>query len=363
MTQKMLSDFLQDWEMQARLGSVKRSQGRNILSGHASLRVKSMLQTSRLNIRQKMARTVHKTPEVMVKISGGGKNMPHIQAHMHYISRQGQLKLEDENGELHQGKEGLQDIQDGWCYGKNAVPKTGEKRKEAFNIILSMSPGTDAQSVKNAARAFAQAQFKYHQYVFAAHNDEEHPHVHLCVKAISGRGVRLNPRKHDLQYWREQFAQKLGDHGIAANATLRRVRGIVKKADKQVILHIDQEFQQGRRLTPSYILQRQKHAVIKSIKKDEQQINPAQHKIYARRQVLQQAYGQVARCLAKGGSEDQKLALTIVDFVKTMPPLLTRHETLVQDLSCKGSITNKATTYDSTNKTLNQEISNLEKIH
>jgi hypothetical protein len=35
-------------------------------------------------------------------------------------------------------------------------------------------------------------------YVFAAHADEAHPHVHLVVLARGRGGRRLNPRKADL---------------------------------------------------------------------------------------------------------------------------------------------------------------------
>ena len=63
-------------------------------------------------------------------------------------------------------------------------------------------------------------------------NNEGHgknPHVHLVVKAeheYSGR--RLNPRKADLQRWRERFAEYLNELGIAATATRRDDRGLAK---------------------------------------------------------------------------------------------------------------------------------------
>ena len=44
----------------------------------------------------------------MVKVSGGGKGMRSIKAHMDYISRNGDVVLENENGELIDGKEAVQ---------------------------------------------------------------------------------------------------------------------------------------------------------------------------------------------------------------------------------------------------------------
>ncbi len=52
-------------------------------------------------------------------------------------------------------------------------------------------------------------------------NPSPHPHVHLTVKAAGLDGVRLNPRKADLQRWREGFAEALREHGIEATTTSR----------------------------------------------------------------------------------------------------------------------------------------------
>ena len=136
------------------------------------------------------------------EFTGGGKNMKHIEASIEYISRDGEIEIEDENGDLHKGLDGVKDVRDAWARGRIGIPEEGQKRKEAFNIILSMPPGTDRESVKDSGRAFAAAQFQNHQYVFASHEDERHPHVHLIVKAVAHDGIRLNPRKADLQLWR-----------------------------------------------------------------------------------------------------------------------------------------------------------------
>ena len=63
-----------------------------------------------------------------------------------------------------------------------------------------------------------------------------HPHVHLVVKAEHEYdGKRLNPRKADLQRWREKFAQNLTELGVAAAATRRDDRGCVKTNKKTPI--------------------------------------------------------------------------------------------------------------------------------
>ena len=48
-------------------------------------------------------------------------------------------------------------------------------------------------------------------------------------------GARLNPRKADLQRWRERFAEYLAELGVAATATRREDRGFVKTHKKTPI--------------------------------------------------------------------------------------------------------------------------------
>lgn len=332
MSKSVIDGVIKDWGERLYYSPVKGSKGRNIRSGGNTRGAKPAAKTSGPATREKIVRTAKKTPEVMVKISGGGKNMKHIKAHMDYISRNGDIELEDENGDIHLGKEAVRDVRDSWAKGRVGIPYEGEKRREAFNIVLSMPPGTDRQAVKDAARAFAKEQFDNYQYVFAAHDDEKHPHVHLAVKAVGNDGIRLNPRKGDLQHWREQFAEKLREQGIEANATPRRARGIVKKAEKQAVRHINSEYQKGRRSSPARVTQAQEQDAAIEVETGQQHINPARERIKASRKDVQHAYGQVARALSTGDAEDKKIAMKIVGFVKAMPSIATKHEALVAQL-------------------------------
>lgn len=335
MTKKVIDGIIKDWGERLHYSPVKGSKGRNIRSGGKTTPARPAPRPSGPATQEKVARTAKKSPEVMVKISGGGKNMQRIKAHMDYISRNGEVEIEDENGDIHQGKEAVRDVRDAWAKGKIGIPYDGEKRKEAFNIVLSMPPGTDRQAVKDAARAFAKDQFGNHQYIFAAHEDEKHPHVHLAVKAVDHDGVRMNPRKGDLQFWREQFAEKLREQGIEANATPRKARGIVQKAEKQTVKHINKDFAEGKRRAPARVTRAQTLDAEQEATTGKKRANPAQDNISAARKDAHKAYGQIARALATGEAEDKQLAVNIVRFVQTMPPLTTRHEALVQSLQQK----------------------------
>ncbi|MBM7072902.1 relaxase/mobilization nuclease domain-containing protein [Shewanella sp. 202IG2-18] len=168
--------------------------------------------------RIKSLRSYHKKPpEVMVKISGHCKNMAHIQSHFEYISRNGQLDVEDELGQVYQDTDDLHQMAKQWC---SDTSSTKSNTRHTTHIVLSMPNGTEPKSVKQAARAFAKNTFAdNYQYVFALHTDTDSPHVHLTIKNLGFDGKRLHVKKGLPQIWREHFACELERLGIAAEAT------------------------------------------------------------------------------------------------------------------------------------------------
>jgi hypothetical protein len=192
--------------------------------------------------------------EVLVKISGGGRDADGVQAHFEYIDRHGKLDIETDHGEVLQGKTAATELINDWALDYGAVPGSphsrskvgpdGKRRqpRQAFNIVLSMPAGTPPQKVLRAVKKFAREEFAHqHRYAMALHSEEKgkhgmHPHVHLVVKAEHEYdSSRLNPRKADLQRWRERFAEYLTDLGVAATATRREDRGFVRMNKKTPI--------------------------------------------------------------------------------------------------------------------------------
>lgn len=199
--------------------------------------------SSHARIRAQIARTTRRTPEVMVKITnrlGAGKGMRAIRDHFAYISRNGKLELEIDTGERLADKAAIKDFAHEWQHQVRGKPISEvSHRREAFNIILSMPAGTPPAAVRESARQFLAEEFGgKHRYCFTLHTDTDKPHVHACVQAAPLiKAKRLNPRKADLQRWREGFAVKLRDQGIDANATPRQTRGTNQKTVKQAGHH------------------------------------------------------------------------------------------------------------------------------
>jgi hypothetical protein len=245
------------------------------------------------------ATVVRRAPQVMVKVTGGGRGMKAIAAHFRYISKNGRLEIEDQRGETMRGKDTLRDLADEWRLGGSLIPNDAEPghRREAYNIMLSMPRGTDPLTVQRAAREFAQAELADHKYVMVLHDHQANPHVHISVRAESRHGKRLNPRKADLHRWRETFAEKLRGHGIEAEATRQATRGRSRNSDPLWRLKARED---GRLRTTRPGAKNGGRAV-------------------ATRAEAVEAWRQLSQALAKSGSlEDRKLAGAIAGFVKEM---------------------------------------------
>jgi hypothetical protein len=252
-------------------------------------------------IRERIEATVvRRAPQVMVKVTGGGRGMKAIAAHFRYISKNGRLDIEDEHGETMRGKDTLHELADDWRLGGTLIDDIAEpgQRREAFNIMLSMPRGTDPLTVQHAAREFAKIELADHKYVMVLHDHQANPHVHISVRAESKHGKRLNPRKADLHRWRETFAEKLRDRGVEAEATRQATRG------------------RSRNFDPLWRLKAREDGRLRTSRAGAKSGAQAQ----ATRAEAVEAWMHVGRSLAMSGDPaDRDLARSIATFIKEMP--------------------------------------------
>jgi len=175
-------------------------------------------------VREEIGSTVRWAPQVMVKVTGGGRGIDAIRAHLSYISKRGAREIEDQDGDRHTGGDAIGDLIGEWRYAGTLIPRVSDRR-EAFNITLSMPRGTEPELVLAATRLFARREFEGHRYAMVLHTHQANPHVHLVVRAENEYGRRLNPRKADLRRYRERFAAELRSLGVDAAATRQALRG------------------------------------------------------------------------------------------------------------------------------------------
>lgn len=280
-------------------------------------------------MRAKLERIVRRAPEVMVKITGRTKDVAHLKSHLAYITRNGELDAETEQGALVTGRSGLKDLHQRWEDDAGLDDRRRRDGSLSVNIILSMPAGTDAIAVKESARAFAIETFgNNHDYVFVQHLDNKHPHVHLTVRSLGHDGKRLNPRKADLQAWRERFAGELRLRGIAAEATPRRTRGRVRKADRGAVRAL-----RKRKIVPD-VDRLSREEVLSEVRGSRPAKHPWDEQIKSRQDAIRRRYLEYAAELQRSGvAADHVLAQQIRQFVSDMPAVETRRHALRNELS------------------------------
>jgi uncharacterized membrane protein len=197
-------------------------------------------------------------------------------------------------------------------------------------IVFRENTDHDPQAVAEAARTFAQKTFGGdYDYLLAHHNHEsdpkrpENPHAHLTVKTRGREGQRLDPRKADLQAWREAFAAARRQRDVVAEATPRRVRGVVRKGQRQAIWHMDAR--QATRVTRWKLIQAVKTASAGGHEAREPWAQAAKE----RQRKVRRAWNTFAAAFEQAGQ--LKLAQEIRQFVSTMPPALTEREHFVAE--------------------------------
>jgi len=273
----------------------------------------------------RFARVARRTPEVMVKITGRTRDGAHLKAHLDYISRNGALALEGPDGERLQGRGPVQDLARDWA--EEFVLEPGRRRDASItlSIVLSMPAGTDPVRLHDAARAFATETFgERFPYVFALHDEGRHPHVHLTVRRLGQDGERLNPRKADLQAWRERFAHALRDRSIEAEATPRRTRGVTRKAERTPIRKMRERFVAGRGDLPKTLAAAYREAL-----QDGGGQGPWAEAIRTRELAVRRVLVAEALRLAKSERpEDRALSLLVERFVRDRSAPQTRDQAL-----------------------------------
>lgn len=271
----------------------------------------------RPNRARQLRQTVRHAPEVVIKITdkaASARTQASIKLKIDYISRNGKVPLVDQDGQVHSGRKEVDEAFYEFAYAGHQIP-IKSNRRETYNVVLSVKEG-DAEKVKDAAAEFAKEAFgEKRQYLMALHTDTDNPHVHIVVKSADEDGERLNPRKAQLQQWREIFAEKLLDRDIDANATPRMARGVTIKPRKQKLLHMDRKAREGKTRLPRVTMER-----IAAARRGDVD-GPWTEPLKRRYDQVKAGYEELAQDHA-----GTQLGRDIMRFAQTMPPLITLRE-------------------------------------
>lgn len=288
---------------------------------------------------ERISRTVHRTPEVVVKVfAKGSTKLASLARHVDYIGRRGKLALETDEGERLQSRDIADTLIDQWnldledhrrsadlCASKGRKPP-----KLAHKLVLSMPAGTPAQGVRRAASHFLQEEFaRKHRYAFVLHTDEPHPHVHVLIKSVSPQGRRLRIDKCTLRRWRDGFARHLRNEGIEANATERAVRG-----EASISKH-DAIFRAVRRGASRH-MEARVQSVVDELSRGRIRLEPGRQRLLSTRSQVQGGWLALERRLLEEGWST--LAEDVHRFVQRMRPARTEKEMLAHEVLSRAQM-------------------------
>ena len=276
-----------------------------------------------------IARTVRRTPEVMIKmLNQGGRDLGSVARHLQYLARDGDVPIETDDGDPLKGKGVPAALIKDWDLELDAKRpstadhkprETGKQPKLVHKMIFSMPAGTPPDKVLAAVKAFAREEFwAKNRYAMVLHTDEPHPHVHMVVKAMGYDGTRLNIRKATLREWRRQFARHLREQGVAANATERVVRGVTKPQKKDGIYRAE------RRRDSTHWRQRTEAVGGAMTPSGEITPEPGKAQLLETRLRVVRGWNGIADDLARQGQAE--LSLEVRRFVTQLPPPRTERE-------------------------------------
>lgn len=304
-------------------------------AGQRQVRPRAILSPHRpdMAVGPRLARVAGRAPEVMVKVTGRTRDPGHLRAHMDYICRNGALEMEDRDGAILDNRTAVRELADDWADLARTDPRRRANSPVSLSLVLSMPAATDATALRDAARAFAQDMFADRfDYAFALHTDADHPHIHLEVCALGDGGERLNPKKADLEAWRQAFAQALRDRGVEAEATPRRARGITRKAERMPIRRLRERHEAGGSGPARTVRAAHLEAARAAFGQDTQR-RPWETKLLDRQGKIRSLYLAQARLLATSADpRDQALAAKVEAFVRAMPQPDSRRLALAREL-------------------------------
>jgi hypothetical protein len=275
-----------------------------------------------------IALTVRRVSEVMVKVSGGARTLGGVERHVDYIGREGRLGLEADTGEHLDGKGFERQLTEDWDLDleAHAIPERSIRGRKppklVHNVVFSMPPGTPSDKVLKAVRKLALNEWQMkHRHAMVLHTDDDHPHVHVVLKARSEQGQRLNIKKATLRAWRREFASNLRELGVAANATERAVRGETKT-------HRSDGAWRAENRDGSTLIRERERRILREWSEGRHTFGTGEEKLQKTREDVLEGWRAVSLRLKADG--EHELGARVDSFLAHMPPAKTERRVVTE---------------------------------
>ncbi len=276
--------------------------------------------------------------QAVIKVTSYGKGSAHIMNHLTYISRNFDIPLEDSNESLLKTKHDATSLLESW---ESIYFDTRKNARDTVHLVFSTPPGTNRDTFNTLTREFLNEEFEgEHDYLFAQHNDTDHPHIHSVIVLRSMDGKKLDPRKQYINQLRNRYAEKCREHGVMLEASRRFERGIAGKATRFEMVQMRNKNQ----ITPA--ADEKLLGIVKTeIQSDQDRVETGQEIRKARNTQVRALFYNTAKSLYDGyvqapddkkNDKDLKTAQLLFDYAKGMPNEVTRADYLKQLIASRA---------------------------
>ena len=170
-------------------------------------------------------RASRRLPQAVFKISSYSHSGGVVWDRVQYVSRNGELEVEDEDGKKLEDLVELEAMVEKWEELKGVRTK-----RLAMSAVVSFPAGVAREKATKVSRQFFREAFaNNHNYVFAVHKDTDKFHVHLVLETLGHDGKQLRLDRDDIQDLRLLLAEKAREQGIELDASPRWARGEEKE--------------------------------------------------------------------------------------------------------------------------------------
>lgn len=169
---------------------------------------------------------------VVVKITGGAKNVKSMLRNFDYDTRENTLQLYDKNGFEISLDDAKKLALDDYQLTKVKKNKNSEPRR-TYRLVFSMNGKLDHDILKQSVYNTLSTHFTDHNFYYSLHPDTDNNHIHVTVmKKSLSNGKNLNINKSLLNKIKSQFAINLQINGI--NATFSSITDKQSKEEQEL---------------------------------------------------------------------------------------------------------------------------------
>jgi hypothetical protein len=203
--------------------------------------------------RAQRSRVALRMPQVVVRLTGKARGRAGVWGRVWYISHEGELALEREDGTTVQGRAELERLVEDWSAHFRSRANGRDTVQLSFSVPESEVNGSpEARArVLAAVRATARAEWgSTHPYVLGSHTNSDNFHVHVIVRSRGYGGEILPTQKADLERWRVRFAAAAREQGLWVDASPRPARG---QTARSVPTSVHRKQERGEALRPGSV--------------------------------------------------------------------------------------------------------------